>query len=243
MIVRNLSFNLPVNQLQIFTGKLFSLTKGIFFRFVAGFKQRIGPRSDASATSFIDKLKPPFQRFPKLAKTLVLIVASVGLLIAFSKVAFRTQGVSDKPEVKSAKSESAVDREFSFPLKDAKGEKIAEIKYMIEKAELRDEIIVKGQKATAVRGRTFLIFNLKITNEYKSDIEIDSRDYIRLSVNGDRQVWLAPEIHNDPVQVQAISTKYTRVGFPINESDANLVLRVGEIDGEKEEIPLDISNQ
>ena len=133
-----------------------------------------------------------------------------------------------------------MNKEYVFPLRNEDEEKIAEIKYFLEKVELRDEIIVKGQRATAVKGRTFLIFTLKITNEYKSDIEIDSRDYVRLSVNGNADEWLAPEIHNDPGEVQAISTKFVRLGFPINDSDSNLVLRVGEIDEEKQEFPLDI---
>jgi hypothetical protein len=42
------------------------------------------------------------------------------------------------------------------------------------------------------------------------------------------------------VEVQAISTKFTRVGFPINENDSDLKLRVGEIEGEKETIPLEL---
>ena len=128
---------------------------------------------------------------------------------------------------------------FAFPLKDNKVEKVAEVKYMIEKAELRDEIIVQGKRATAVKGRTFLIFNLKVSNEFTQSIEINTKDYVRLSVNGNEEEWLAPDIHNDPVTVQAISTKYTRVGFPINDSDTNLIIRIGEIEGEKEKIPLE----
>jgi len=103
-----------------------------------------------------------------------------------------------------------------------------------------DEIVVKGQRATAIRGRTFLILTLKITNGYTRPIEIDTKDYVRLSVNGNRDEWLAPDIHNDPVLVQATSTKFTRVGFPVYDSDSDLLLRVGEIEGKKEFIELSI---
>src|SRR3989344_3040507 len=129
-------------------------------------------------------------------------------------------------------------KEFLFPLKNDKGEEVAKLKYLIEKAELRDEIVVKGQRAKAIKGRTFLILNLKIANEFNQSIEIKSRDYVRLSVNGNKDEWLAPDIHNAPVEVQAISTKYTRIGFPINDTDHDLVIRVGEINGDKEEIAL-----
>ena len=156
----------------------------------------------------------------------------------FKKTDSNTTNDNEKYEVAGAKAVNDLNKEFSFPLKNENSEKVSDIKYLIESAELRDEIIVKGQRATSIKGRTFLILTLKISNEYKNPIEINTKDYIRLSVNGNKDEWLAPDIHNDPVEVQAISTIYTRVGFPINESDKDLVLRVGEIDEDKEEVQL-----
>ena len=107
-------------------------------------------------------------------------------------------------------------------------------------AELRKEILIKGQKATAIKGRIFLIINLKIVNTLKQGINVNARDYMRLTVNGNSNELLAPDIHNDPVEVQAISTKHTRVGFAINDNEKNYVLQVGEIDGGKESIKLNL---
>lgn len=147
-------------------------------------------------------------------------------------------GVNDKKiEIQKAKVTQLLNREFLFPLKDAKGKEISKLKYSIQSAEQRDEIIVKGQKATAIKGRTFLILNLKITNDYNRSIQINARDYLRLIVNNSSEK-LAPDIHNDPVEIQAISTKFTRLGFPVNDTDKNLTLQVGEIDGKKELINL-----
>lgn len=143
-------------------------------------------------------------------------------------------------EVKPPKATQDLYKEFTFPLRNSQGEDVSTLKYTIEKVELRDEIIVQGKKATSIKGRTFLILTLKLTNEHTQAIEIDTKDYVRLSVNDNQEEWLAPDIHNDPVEVQAISTKYTRIGFPINDSDENLVLRVGEIRGDKEIIELDL---
>jgi hypothetical protein len=106
-------------------------------------------------------------------------------------------------------------------------------------AELRDEIIVKGKQATAIKGRTFLIVNLKITNDFDKTITINTRDYVRLTVNKNSEK-LAPDIHNDPVEIQADSTKYTRVGFPIDDTDKDLTLTVGEINGPKQTIKLNL---
>ena len=80
---------------------------------------------------------------------------------------------------------------------------------------------------------------MKITNNYDKSVQIPTRDYIRLMVNGSDEK-LAPDIHNDPVEIQAISTKYTRVGFPINETDKDLILQVGEIAGKKQTVKLNL---
>lgn len=178
----------------------------------------------------------------KLSKTLLIIVIAVVSVYGLARLIGAigsSRGVNQKAEVQGAKAVKDINRELSFPLRDGNDEEVSSIKYFVEKAELQDEIIVKGQRATAIKGRTFLIITLKITNEYDGAIEIDTRDYMRLSVNGNEEEWLAPDIHNDPVEVQAISTKFTRLGFPINDTDENLVLRIGEISGEKEKITLE----
>lgn len=147
----------------------------------------------------------------------------------------------NRAQLTPPKSTQSITREFSFPLRDQKGEEVSKVKFVIENAESRNQIIVKGQRATAVRGKIFLILNIKITNEYNKSIEIKTRDYLRLQVNDNEKELLAPDIHNDPVEVLASSTKTTRVGFTLNEFDKNLKLRVGEIDKEKTIIDITVN--
>ena len=172
----------------------------------------------------------------------VVIIAVITLLIAFNPFSSPSSqaATNNKAVIKDALAVQELNREFKFPLKGEKDEVIGEIKYVIENAELRDEIVVKGKKASAVAGRTFLTFNLKITNETNQTISMNTKDYIRLFVNGNEAEPLSPSIHNDPVVVDAISVKPTRVGFAINESDTQLKLRIGEIKGEKQTIDLDL---
>ncbi len=171
---------------------------------------------------------------------IIVIIAYFGITNLIKPKSNTVAGIQDnKINIQKAKSTYLLNREFLFPLKDATGKEISKLKYIIQTAELRDEIIIKGQKATTVRGRTFLILNLKITNDYNKSIQINARDYIRLIVDNSSEK-LAPDIHNDPVEIQAISTKLTRLGFPINDTDINLTLRVGEIDGKKELIKLNL---
>ena len=184
-----------------------------------------------------------FSRLPYKKITRYIIIAGLVALVTFVggrivKGLGSTAG--NGARIAGAKAVEDISREFAFPLRNGNGEEVSKIKFTIEKAELRDEIVIQGQRATAIKGRIFLILTLKVKNEHNQAIEIDTRDYIRLSVNGNGEEWLAPDIHNDPVEVQAISTKFTRVGFPINDSDRALVLRVGEIGGEKEMIALNL---
>jgi hypothetical protein len=146
-------------------------------------------------------------------------------------------GITDTGNLGAASAALPVDFQFVYPLdqKDAAGPKLT---FVVTNAEKRDEILVKGKKATAVDGRTFLILNVKVINDNPQGVEINTRDFFRLSTNGNTAEWLAPDIHNDPVEVQAISTKYTRLGFPINDADTNLILQVGQIDAEKQQLPL-----
>ena len=177
-----------------------------------------------------------------IAIIILLIIAGTAFIYLkgkiFNKTALISQSSDNRSSVLGAKATVNINKEFSFPLKDAKGKEVSQIKFSIENAELRNEIVIKGQKAVALQGKTFLILNLKITNEHNQAIQLNTRDYIRLSLNGNENEWIAPDIHNDPVEIQAIATKYTRVGYPINDSDTNLQLRIGEINGDKQTIPL-----
>lgn len=173
-----------------------------------------------------------------------IIVLVLGIIIV--RNANTTNAVSvpvisgdKRVDVDKPKSQQKLNKFYSFPLKDQNGKEVSKFSYEILDAELRDEIIVKGQKATSIKGRTFLIVNLKITNNYDKNIQLNVKDFIRLTT-GNSVEKLAPDIHNDPVDVQAISTKYTRVGFPINDTDKNLSLQIGEITGNKDTIKLSL---
>jgi hypothetical protein len=126
-----------------------------------------------------------------------------------------------------------INKDFFF---NTKGTPSYKVGYTIQSAELDDQIILNGQKANAVQGRNFLILNLKITNNNNQGLQLNTRDYTRVSTT--ETDWLAPDIYNDPVEVQAISTKYTRVGFPVNQSDKSFKLQVGEISGDKTTIDI-----
>lgn len=177
------------------------------------------------------------KKIPSLILILGLLAISFFLGTKFPK---RTTAQTDpRQTVPGARATVELNKEFEFPIKDSTGKEVTKLKYTIQNAELRDEIIVKGSRAVAVKGRTFLILNIKIENQFEKGITINARDYLRLSVNGNDTELTAADIHNDPVDIQPISTKVTRLGFPINDTDKKIVLNVGEIKGTKTPVPLE----
>ncbi len=171
---------------------------------------------------------------------IVIIVILLGLL-ALRTSSQSTSGITKSSngqlEVQKAKASKTLNKVYTFPLKDDTGKDVSTISYTLESIELRDQIIVKGETATAVKGRTFAIVNLKLTNNYTKAVQINARDYVRLIIDGSKEK-LAADIHNDPVEVQAISTKYTRIGFPIDDKDRKFTLQIGEITGPKKDIKI-----
>ena len=173
------------------------------------------------------------------------IVIGIIVIAALVTIVRSLPDAKSRPAEQNTASQGVVstiklDKKFVFPLKDDKGKEVGTFDYLIQSADLQKQIIVKGQRASAIEGRVFLILNLKITNNLKQAIQLNTRDYLRLIVTSNKDEQLALDIHNDPVEVQAISTKYTRVGIALNESDAKklIQLKVGEIDGEKQTVEL-----
>ncbi len=223
--------------------KYFRKTKAIVLHLKNIFRRNARNEEQNIPSSNFSYMKPqrrfPIQKVKKLLKPLALLIV-IALAIYGAKIVSSNASSTkaEEPQVAGAKATTTIDKEIEFPLKDGDGEEVSRIKYKLEKAELRDEIIAKGQKAVAADGRTFLIITVKITNDFNDSISMNTRNYVRLSVNGNQNEWLAPNIHNDPVEVQPISTQFTRIGFTVNNSDTGLVLRVGEIEGDKETIDL-----
>lgn len=170
----------------------------------------------------------------------IMILIILGAFVAgryFAPGSFGSR--DDRADAPTPIATQVLNKKFEFPLKDDSGREVARISYLLESANLQDAFIYQGKLAKAVKGRTFVIFNLKITNPYSKTIEINAKDYIRVKANRSSE-QLAPEIHNDPVQIQANSTKYTRIGLPINDSDKNLVVLIGELQGSKQTVNLDL---
>lgn len=196
------------------------------------------PEKNTRLRQYLKKLTP--KRF------IILITLLIISIVIFNRLLLNKSSQKSNNLVKVAdainttesetKPNTPINKDFSISVDTTKGKII--LKYDLESAELTDNIVLKGQSATAVKGRLFLILNLKITNLSPQGVYLNTRDYVRLSANDTD--WLAPEIYNDPVEIQAISTKQTRIGFPVDAKLSSFKLQIGEINAKKEIIPITI---
>ncbi len=204
----------------------------------SNFQPSFQPENKFNPPHFPDRRPSPAKKRPlkNIGLMIFFFVFTAGLLTVSFKVMTRKSTTSTAKTTPSVAGNKIVDinQTFYFPAIDRQGKKLDEdIEYQIVSAEKSKQIILKGKRASAVTGRIFLLVNLKLKNNNNTSAFVNTREVVRLLPE-----MLAPDIHNDPTEIQPISSKLTRVGFAINESDTNLKLQVGTISGEKTTIDL-----
>lgn len=247
---KKVTITLPSLNISVLSQKITSYLSSLFSSIYTPLSKNISNASGETASRARRMRMPKMNQFKFDKKSLKIIVPVILGIIVIAAI---VNVVRSLPNAKSSEQTVApattspnalatvnLEKKFDFPLRDEKGKEVGSFEYVIQSATLQKQIIVQGQRASAVNDRIFLILNLKLTNSLKQTIQLNTRDYLRVIVQSNKNEQLAPDIHNDPVEVQAISTKYTRVGIAIDEEDARKLvqLRVGEIDGDKQNIDL-----
>lgn len=178
-----------------------------------------------------------------LGKSLYIIlgIAAVaifaGAFILGRTTAPQNNSASETTKAPAILAEKSINKTFSFPVVNSQGAKVTDVTYTIISVDKQNEIIINGQRAFAVAGRTFFIINIKITNNSNQTVQLQSRDYIRISSDKNTELQAA-DIHNDPIVIQPISTENTRLGFPIDANAKSFTLHVGELNGQKTDLPV-----
>ncbi len=165
---------------------------------------------------------------------ILLIVIGVFIGRQFLPNTFLANDATQSPTIQA---QQVVNKTFSFPVTDSNDNPITNIAYTITSVDKQNQVIIKGQRANAVAGRTFFLVNLKLTNTSSQPIQLNSRDYVRISTGNGKELY-APEMYNDPIIIQPISTEYTHIGFPIDSTEKNITLHIGQLTGPKTDIPI-----
>jgi len=191
-------------------------------------------------------LSQTFRQIKRSRKGLISIVIAIvvilGIIVLVNTTVGKSNAQSSNTAVKKNQevqpiADQIINRVFQFSVKDKTGKVITNFDYKIIDAQLINEVIINGQKYNPIAGKVFLVINLEITNNFTQTITIQPRDYVPILMNHSSEK-LAPDIYNDPVDVQAISTKPSKLALAINTTDKNILMQVGEITGTKTIIPL-----
>ncbi len=191
---------------------------------------------------------------PKKSSSIKHIFRFLPPVIFFGLITFLImEGITSKPTNISTKSQAdqrmavnaplltkSINKSFIFSLLDQTGQEMGKFTYTIDSVELRNQIVVKDQEATAIQGKRFLVINVNLTNADNKPISVNARDYLRVTLDNSPEKF-APDLHSDPVDVQAISTKSTRLGLTIDDTVKNITLQVGEITGKKASISIPLN--
>lgn len=176
----------------------------------------------------------------KILKILVILLVVVGILFFLQKnLNKRMSGKTTLQQASALPVTSQIlpiNKKFTFPGLDEAGKKKGKLDLNITTVEKTNQVIVQEKTYTAKNGKIFLIINLELKNESTSRLNIFPGDLIRLVVNGVEDKKLAPDLHNNYVNVAPLSTKIERVGFVIDSQAQGLKLQVGELEEDKEVI-------
>lgn len=163
-----------------------------------------------------------------------VVISSLGLLKGKNPLSQSTANT----QTKNSENSVGINKEFNFPIYN-KGEKTENnLKIVLTTAERSDKILVNGRPASAKDGKDFLILNLEITNPTNDKLSIRPVDFFRFVANDGKQY--AADVHNDPVKAEPISIKRTRIGYVIDEQQKTFKFLVGEVNGEKQELEINI---
>lgn len=190
--------------------------------------------------SIKNRLRPALSYIFRYKKVLILVLV-IGLIgFGISK----SQKVPGAPTAVANGSQTngnptlTINKEYNFPIYD-KGKKTENnLKMLVTTVERSDKILINGKPASAREGKDFLIINLEISNPTSDKLNIRPVDFFRLVDDQGQQY--AADVHNDPVKAEPISIKKTRIGFLVDESQKSFKCLVGEINGDKQEITINI---
>ena len=173
-------------------------------------------------------------------RLVVIFLMIIGVIaVAAYKLPIRNIAKVSQPQVTQSNNALAVNREFSFPIYDKDAKKTANsLKISLTEVERTDKILVNGQQASARDGKDFLVMYMEINNPTNDKLNVRPVDFFRMVDDAGNSY--AADVHNDPVKAEPISIKKTRIGYVVDESQSNFKFLVGEINGEKQNIEINI---
>lgn len=197
-----------------------------------------------------DKFKEKFSSFsskfkkgPKIGIAVaVVLLLVVGVIFVSTRNGGATSvvsGIKDSGTDYSPDSTVAINKTIEIPIRNQDGSDTGDkLKISFSNVEKAKRVLIKSQGATARDGKAFLILNMEIENKTTNQLTVRPVDFIRLLESDERS--FAPDVHNDDIEVEAISIKKTRVGYIVDDAQSSFKFAIGELSGNKDIIEVQL---
>lgn len=179
-----------------------------------------------------------FVKVHKKAAVFALIIV-VGLTFAgISKSRANLKSEALVGTETSSSAQVVVNKSFDVPIKNSDGKPTGQdLKITITSVGESDSILIQNKPAKTKNGKTFLLINMEIQNDTKSELKIKPVDMVRL-VGTDGKTYAA-DVYNNDVSAEAVSLRKTRIGYVVDKSQRTFRLLIGEVRGEQS--PIDVN--
>lgn len=173
------------------------------------------------------RFPPIFKRF----KLIALIAVALAIVLGFG--IWAQSGIGGKPQ-------ATISQDFAVQArtKDKIRVRYADLGVKLTNAEIANSLLVQGKRARTREGKTFLIINMEVENQFAVPLYTFPVDLLRLVREDGKKI--APSVHQGTVEVRPISTKKSNVGFVVDPGDKDFKVEVGELSADDKKL-LEIS--
>jgi len=190
------------------------MTKMVEYLSTIGAKTIDSSRRTRSIGSLLRRL-----RIPIFVVVLIAIVLLIGV--------WAQSGITTKPQAE-------VNQNFSVQARTQDKIRVrdANLNVTLTNADIDSTLLVQGQRANAREGKTFLIVNMEVENQFEVPLYIFPVDLMRLVREDGKKI--APSVHQGTVELRPVSLKKSNVGFVIDPDEKEFQIEVGDVSSEKQ---------
>lgn len=141
------------------------------------------------------------------------------------------------PTIEPKSTTYPLNKSFDLPIKDAQGQTVGTVKYLIKEYEFTNKVTVNNAYNGLLKDtKELLVFHAEIKNDTNLAFRVFAADKIRL-VKGS-ETLIAPDFPKEAADVRPKSTVEAKVGFILDKNNESLLFRLGEQDGDTEELTI-----
>ena len=165
----------------------------------------------------------------KKIKIPALIIVFIAILIAIG--VWAQSGIGGNPQAN-------INQDFSVQArtKDKLRVRDTDLLVTLTNTTINNTLLIQGKRASTREGKTFLIINMEVENQFKVPLYIFPIDLLRLVREDGKRI--APSVHQGTVEVRPVSTKKSNVGFVIDPNEKDFNIEVGEVNRDKQVIEI-----